>query len=365
MDRSRLRIVLVHDWLTVYGGAEEMFREVVGLFPDAPIVAAQYNPATMKFLEGREVRTSWISGLPLSKTKHYLYSPILADVYRGFDLGEFDVVLSDSHSFAHGARKREGGLHVCYYHTPARSLWVPEVDQRASGWLKQRIAKRIKRLDLEAAKGPDVALANSRTTAERVERIYRRPVAEVIYPPVDTGKWLSARGGGGTGLLMWGRLIPYKRVDLAIEAVRITGDQLHVVGGGPIRERLEAQAAGMANVRFHGRLSDDALRALIGECRALLFPGYEDFGIVPVEAMAAGLPVVAFGKGGASETVLPEFGALFHQQTPQALAEGIRSLGGRTFDVDAMKDHASKFDVLVFRERYRAAVERAIAAHFG
>jgi glycosyltransferase involved in cell wall biosynthesis len=307
-----------------------------------------------------------VQKLPLALKKHYIYAPLLAGVYRRFDLREFDVVLSDSHSFAHGVQRSPKGLHICYYHTPARSLWVPEIDRRASGGLiKPLIAKRLKVLDLAASKRPDILLANSRTTAARIEKFYGRRVAEVIYPPVETAKFLKIeRKDDHAGLLCWGRLIPYKRVDLAIGAAKKLGMKLNIVGSGPMEASLRSQAGEDPLIEFHGRLSDEALHDLMAHSRAVIFPGYEDFGIVPVEALAAGLPVVAFGEGGATETVLPQFGSLFKHQTVDSLAEAILKLDNVEFDVDAARAHAMTFDASRFRERYRAVVEASIKAHF-
>lgn len=352
---------LVHDWLTVPGGAEEVLREVFQLFPGT-VFTAQFDSARFPWLDGRSVRSSWVSALPWSKSRHYLYAPILADVYRRMDISAFDLVLTDSHSFAHHVRKRPEALHVCYYHTPARSLWAPEIDPRAGrDPLRRVIARRLRRLDLAASKNPDVVLANSKTTAERIRRVYGRAVEEIIYPPVDTSLWADVeRTSDVEGFLMWGRLIAYKRFDLAIEAAKQVGCRLNIVGDGPFRSALERLAAGYDNIRFHGRLPDADLKRLMGRSRAVLFPGYEDFGIVPVEALAAGLPVVSYGRGGASETVTDACGTQFFEQTPESLREAIETLQERTFEPSVLRARASEFDSSVFRAKYRAAIERAL-----
>lgn len=364
-----VRYALVHDWLTVPGGSEDVFREVCELYPGT-VYTSQWDASRIKFLAGREVKTSVVQRLPLALKKHYLYAPVLPFVYRRFGLGDYDVVLSDSHSFAHAVRKRAGALHVCYYHTPARSLWVPEVDDRAStgklAWLKKLIARGLKRMDLQSSRNPDVIFANSKTTAERIRKFYGREVDAVIYPPVDVRKWLDVpRVSEDEGLLYWGRLIRYKRVDLAIEAAIRTGQKLNIVGSGPAEAELRAMAAGHENIVFHGRLPDADLKRLMSRCRAFVFPAYEDFGIVAVEALAAGLPVVAFGAGGASESVLPQFGVLFHEQTPEAVTEAVRSLDGREFDREAMREHAMRFDSGRFREEYAREVAKALANWWG
>jgi glycosyltransferase involved in cell wall biosynthesis len=350
---------LVHDWLTVPGGAEEVLRETLHLFPGT-VFTAQYNPARFPWLRDTKVRDTWLSRMPLSKSRHYLYAPILADIYSRMNLDGFELILTDSHTFAHHVRKPKGAIHICYYHTPARSLWVPEIDDRAGeGLVRTRIANRLRRLDLMASRNPDVVLANSNTTAERIRRVYKRDVEEVIYPPVDTGKWLDvAHESDDEGFLMWGRLIRYKKIDIAIEAVKKTGHRLNIVGSGPYEAFLRQAAGGAPNIRFHGRLPDDDLKKLMARSCGVLFPGYEDFGIVPVEAMAAGLPVIAFGQGGASETVGAGCGLLFQEQTSASLAEAIELLPSLEIDRNYLRARAKTYDTQVFRDKYSAAVRR-------
>lgn len=359
MDLSR--VALVHDWLTVPGGAELVLEEIYRLYPGT-IVAAQYNPARFPAFKDAKVVTSKVTHLPWSKTKHYLYAPVLADIYRGFDLSNYDLILTDSHTFAHNVRKRPDAVHVCYYHTPARSLWYPEIDNRAGNDpLRRLIAKRLKRLDLQASKGPDVILANSVTTAKRIEETYHRKVHEVIYPPVRTETWLDVeRRSDKAGYLMYGRMVMHKRIDLAIAAAKITGDRLNIVGAGPAEPSLKQLAEGSPNIVFHGRLPDDQLKALMSECKALIFSGYEDFGIVPVEALAAGLPVIAYAAGGATETVTEGCGLLFWEQTPECLAEAMGEFSTKAFDPAHLKQRAREFDVEVFRTKYIHAVERSL-----
>lgn len=360
------KVALVHDWLTVPAGSEAVFAEVCALFPGT-VFASQIDAARCKFLEPYPLRPSFVQRLPWALRRHYLYAPILPMAYRMMDLSAFEVVLSDSHSFAHGVQKAPGAMHVNYYHTPARSLWVPEIDPRAGKtWLHRLIASRLKKLDYKASKNPDVIFTNSATTADRVRKFYGREVDQVIYPPVHTEPWLKVpRTSTDAGLITWGRLIGYKRVDLAIEAVRRTGHKLQVVGSGPLEAELRRQAADCPNVVFHGRLPDDALLELMSHCQAFLFPAYEDFGIVAVEAMAAGLPVVAFAEGGASETVTEQFGIRFAEQSVESIVDALHRLDKATFDVPALREHAKAFDVSVFRTEYAKAVEGAARKHFG
>lgn len=359
LDSNKLAIVT--DWLTVPGGAEEVTRTLHQALPNAPILAAQYNPAKFPWLSDADVRTSWLSRMPLCKTKHYLYAPILADVYRAMDVREFDFVLAFSHTFAHNIRPREDAVMFAYYCTVARSLWVPEIDGRAGdGWLRQQIVNRLKRLDLEAAARPTYVTAISHTGAARVEKFYKRPIDAVIYPAVDVEKWMETpRVSEREGFTMWSRLIPYKKFDLAIEAAKLGGFKLNIVGSGPDEARLKEMAAGTANVVFHGRLADDQLSSLLSESQGVLFPAYEDFGIVPIEAMAAGLPVVVFQEGGAAETVTEEFGEQIPTQTPQELADAVRRLQSRDFDAEKLRQRAFEFRYDRFKKELMHHLEQA------
>lgn len=358
------KIALVHDWLTVPGGAESVLEEIYSLFPGT-VFCSQFDRERFPGLREADVRPTVLQRLPFSLKRHYLYAPLMPAAYRALDLTEFDLVLADSHSFAHQARGRADALHVCYYHTPARSLWFPEIDGRAStSTLRRALARRLRALDLDASRNADVILANSETTAQRVAKVYGRAVERVIYPPVDTQPWATTPiSPTRQGFVIWGRLVPYKRVDVAIDACRLLGVPLHVVGSGPEHDRLRARAEGDPSITFHGRLEATELRRVLGTCEGALFPGYEDFGIVPIEAMAAGLPVVAFDAGGASETVLPPVGERFSPQTPHALAAAIQRLRMRSFDPQELQRHASRFDRTVFRAQYTEAITQAWETH--
>ncbi len=358
-----MRVAVVHDWVTVPGGSEEVLREVFHLYPGV-LFTSQFDRPKYPWLHDAEVRTSFIQRLPMSLTKHQLYAPVLSWIYPRFDFSEFDLVLSDSHSFAHGIIKRPDALHVNYYHAPARALWLPEIDDRARGVLRQMIARKLRNRDLVFSKRPDVLFANSQTTADRIERFYGRKVDRVIYPPVHTGRFLKIpRRSDDEGFLMWGRHITYKRFDLAVGAAKKHGFKLNLVGSGPLTEKLKALAAGHPNIVFHGRLPDADLDDLISRSRAVLFPCYEDFGIVPVEAMAAGVPVIAYGEGGAGETVRGDFGVIMRELSVDELVRCVSELETRHFDPDQLRDHARTFDVEVFRKTYREEVERALAGH--
>ena len=360
---TSLKYAVISDWLAVFGGAEQVFGEICELVPGV-VFSSQCKREIYPYLANREVRTSLVQHLPYALTKHYIYAPLMPAIYSGFDFSEFDVLIVTSHSFAHHCRAREGGAYLCYYHTPARSLWNPEIDDRASSGrlaaVRKLMAPSYKRKDLAASRNPGYLVANSHTTAGRIKQHYGREVDEVIYPPVETGKWSSVKHvSEDAGFVVWGRQVSYKRTDLAIEAVRRTGDSLHIVGSGPCIPALKKQAEGLSNVHFHGRLPDEELMSLVSRARGVLFPGYEDFGIVPVEGMAAGLPVVAFAAGGAAESV-GEDGVLFHEQTVDSLVEAIGKLRFLRVDPLRLQEKAKGYDVAVFRTRFVKAVHAAI-----
>jgi glycosyltransferase involved in cell wall biosynthesis len=356
-----LKTCLVHDWLTVAGGAEEVLKRVLEVIP-ATIIAAQYNSEKFPWVGETPVRSHWISKLPLSKTKHYIYAPFLGDVYRSLNLDEFDLVVTSSHSFSHNVRPRPNAINYCYYYTATRSLWMPEIDGRAgSGWIMQKIVNRLKKYDYQAAQQPTYITAISHTSAKRVEKFYGRPVDEVIYPPVEVEKFAHVKSvSTDAGYLIWGRQIKYKKSDIAVQAAVKLGFKLNIVGNGPELEKLKEMAAGVDNITFHGRLSDEDLTELMSRSKAFLFPGYEDFGIVVVEALAAGLPVIAYREGGASEILTPELGEFIQEQTPDSIGEAIQRFEKRTFNPDDARKRAQDFSVERFQLEFMASVDRAI-----
>lgn len=360
---ARPKTLLVHDWMPTLGGSENVFEEICSMYA-GPVVSALVKPNLFPWLNDRSVQSSVFQNLPFAFWKHYLFAPWMPNFYRHVRTAGFDIVLVDSHSFAHHVSRSADVPYLCYYHTSARSLWNPEIDDRAvSGrlaWIRRKIADRLRDLDLRASRNPSYLVANSQTTAERIERNYGRLVDEVIYPPVNVQKWSDTpRIDHSEGFLMWGRLIGYKRIDLAIEAAKLTGFKLNIVGSGPYEAKLRALVGDSGNIHFHGRLSDLDLKVLMSKSVGVLFPGYEDFGIVPVEAMAAGLPVIAYGQGGAAETVAG-FGLLLDSQDPFELARKMTEMSTLSIDYSALRLHAAQFDTSVFREKYRAAVETAI-----
>ncbi len=363
-----MRVALVHDWLTGMRGGEKVLEVLCELYPDADLytllhVEGSCSPA----IESMRIRTSFVQRLPFAASRYRYYLPLFPHAVESFSLRDYDLVLSSSHCAAKGAIPPAGATHVSYVHTPMRYVWDQFPDYFGPGRAKLpvRIAANLllpvlRAWDVASAARVDVFVANSRNVAGRIERRWRRH-AEVIHPPVDCQAFTPApRGHRGEYYLMVTAFAPYKRVDLAIEAFGRLRRPLRIVGGGQDEPRLREKAP--SNVEFLGPRPPEELVALYRGCRALVFPGEEDFGIVPLEAHSCGKPVIAFGKGGVVETLVPvdsgsgSPGAVFfREQTGEALCEAILRFEAveREFDPAAMRASALRFDRPLFKERIR------------
>ncbi len=364
------RVAVVHEWLTIPGGSEQVVLELLELFPHAELFTSIYDPAPWpEQFTGRPVHASYLSGLPGARAHYRRLLPLMDRAYRSFDLSGFDLVLSSNHACAKNVRTPPGALHVCYCHTPMRYAWEEDFLEGEDVGRLTRLALplllgRLRRQDLRGASSPDVFVANSGHVAERIERCYGR-TAEVVNPPADVEHFLGlSRSPAGLPrspadfYLVFGRVVPYKRVDLAVAACARLGVALKIAGDGRALEAVRAQAPPGSSIEFLGRVGERERDALLGGARALLFPGEEDFGIVPVEAQAAGLPVIAYRLGGAAETVLDgRTGVLFDEQSPAGLARAIERFEGLTFDEAAVRDNAARFG----RERFRREMAEVIA----
>jgi glycosyltransferase involved in cell wall biosynthesis len=359
------RVAVVHDWLTIPGGSEQVLVELLEMFPAAELFTSVYDPAPWpEQITGRRVHASFLNRLPGARRHYPKLLPLMNRAFRSFDLSGFDLVLSSSHACAKNVRKQPGALHVCYCHTPMRYAWeegflAGEEVGRATRILLPPLLARLRRADLAGAgsqEGPDVFVANSRHVAERIARYYGRE-AEIVHPPVDVDHYLALEREPRDHYLVFGRVVPYKRVDLAVAACELLGRPLKVAGDGRALEAVRAGSRG-AGTEFLGRVSDAERDRLLAGARALLFPGEEDFGIVPVEAQAAGAPVIAFGVGGAVETVIDgRTGVLFGEQSAAALAGAIERLEGLTLDQAAARANAGGFG----RERFQMEMAAVIA----
>jgi glycosyltransferase involved in cell wall biosynthesis len=368
-----VQVALVHDWLTGMRGGERCLEVFCELFPHADLFTLLHVPGSVSpLIEGRRIVTSFVQRLPGAATRYRSYLPLFPAAVRGFDLSAYDLVLSSSHCVAKAVRRRPGAVHVCYCFSPMRYVWDLYDDYVDEAGLLTRLtmpplAAVLRRWDRVTSRRVDHFVAISRHIADRIGRCYGR-AADVIYPPVDVARFHAGAGTPDDFYLVVSALVPYKRVDLAIAAAHRLGRRLLVVGVGPEAARLQGAAG--PGVEFLGWRSDEDVAALYARCRALLFPGVEDFGIVPLEAMASGRPVIALAAGGALETVVPlgapggePTGVLFETQTVEALAGAMRRFEASAdrFDPKALRAHAERFD----RPRFRDEVRRYLDARLG
>ncbi|HJA79072.1 glycosyltransferase [uncultured Desulfovibrio sp.] len=359
-----MRVALVHYWLSVMGGGEKVLEALCRLYPQADIYTHVLRPENLPAeLRRHAIRTTFINALPGSARHYQKYLPLMPLALEQLDLTAYDLVISSESGPAKGVITRPDALHLCYCHSPMRYLWDSwPTYQRNAGRLTRLFSRlllpRLRRWDYLSAQRVDRIVANSRHVARRVRKYWRREAA-VVHPPVDTRTFAPRESPGGEHYLCFGRLTCYKRVDLAVQACTRLQRPLIVIGDGEDRRRLEALAG--PSVRFLGRQEDATVRELLSRSRALLFPGEEDFGIVPVEAMSAGVPVIAYGRGGARETVRDGVtGLLFAEQTPEALEEAIRRFESceATFDPAALHAHAEHFSEERFARGMLAEVEK-------
>ncbi|HHY57261.1 MAG TPA: glycosyltransferase family 4 protein [Chloroflexi bacterium] len=359
-----LRIALVHDWLNQMGGAENVLEELVQLFPGAPVFTSIYDPRVMPpTYQAWDIRTTFMQRLPGVTHHHQKYLPVYPLAFARTDLSDYDLVLSNKSGFCHGVRTDNGkrkATHVCYCLTPTRFLWLfdqyreREQITPAIGALLQPMLAQLRRWDYAAAQRVDHFIAISREVQRRIRDIYHRE-SVVIHPPVDTDYFRPAQQPAiGDYYLVVGRLIPYKRIDLAVQAfAHLPHEKLIVVGDGRDREALMAQAT--PNVSFTGRLPRAQVKELLQSCKAFLFPGLEDFGIAPVEALSAGRPVIAFAGGGALDTVTPgETGELFQKQTVTSLLSVLQHFDPHAYRADACRAQAERFSAAAFRTKLMA-----------
>ncbi len=368
---SRRKVAIVHDYLTQAGGAERVAATLHGLFPESLLYTSVYDPkATLAYFKGVDVATSFLQRWPLSSQRMHKFAlPLYPTAFEHFDLNGYDLVVSSSSSFAKGVITPPQTCHVCYCHTPARFAWRQHeyLSQSRRGRLMSLLLRnmlgRLRSWDVESAQRPDYYVANSYNVAQRIRKYYRRDVAAVIPPPIDTGRYAPAPPCEvGSHFLIVSRLVGYKRIDLAVHACNHLQIPLRIVGTGPDLAGLKRIAG--PTIEFLGRLPDAEVAREFARCRALIFPGEEDFGMTPLECMASGRPVVAFAAGGALETVLDgETGVLFGSQTAESLAAALMAVSVAEFAPDALQAYAGQFGVQVFESRMRRFLEGALEQH--
>jgi glycosyltransferase involved in cell wall biosynthesis len=375
--RSRT-VALIHDWLNQVGGAENVLETLVRMFPGAPVFTSIYAPGLMpEHYRSWDIRTTFMQHLPGVATHHQVYLPAYPFAFSRVNLTSYDLVLSNKSGFCHGVPVPPGATHICYCLAPTRYLWQYETYRQreaigpAVDLALRPVLALLRRWDYAAAQRIHYFVAISNEIQARIRRFYGRE-STIIYPPVDVGcfwpagglPYASYRGSSSNGAalrddyyLAGGRLIPYKRTDLAVRACSELGLKLLVYGDGRDRQALE-RLAGPA-VSFLGKVSRDELARLFQGARAFIFPGLEDFGIAPVEAQAAGRPVIAFAGGGAFDTVIPgRTGEFFTEQTVESLAGVLAAFDPRAYDPAACRANAERFSVERFEQELREFIER-------
>jgi glycosyltransferase involved in cell wall biosynthesis len=359
-----MKLAIVHDYLNQMGGAERVLKVLHEIFPEAPIYTSIYAPRLVDpAFQRMDIRTSFMQRLPLVHTNHQVFLPFFPFAFESLDLRRYDVVLSMSSAWAKNVLTRPETCHVCYCLTPMRFGWSFDdyaAGERITGWQRGVLAPLMTALrlwDVAGANRVDHFAAISSVVTRRIQKFYRREAA-VIHPPVETAAYAAAgRAAKDEGyFLVVSRLIPYKRVDLAIEACNRLKAPLKIIGLGRDWARLQALAG--PTVEFLGGVDDATMRRYLWGCRAFVFPGEEDFGIAPVEAMAAGKPVVAYAAGGALDTVIEGVSGLFFARpTADSLAAALEQVADRSWDPAAITAHASHFDVRTFKSQMWRFVE--------
>jgi glycosyltransferase involved in cell wall biosynthesis len=363
-----MKIALVHDYLTQLGGAEKVLENLTELYPASPVfVLVQNKGKTGLVFPPSRIRTSWLKYFPLAGKNHHWYLTLMPRATESHNLNEFQVILSSASSIAKGVRLSDDSIHICYCHTPTRYLWHDEgsyVEELQYNKLVKKVIplflKRLKNWDLLASDRVDFFIANSRVVQDRIKKYYNRD-STVIYPPVEIDKFHISEKPDDY-FLIGGRLVAYKKYDLAIEAFNRLGIKLKIFGGGPDYKRLKKMAR--ENIEFIGPVSDSDKAKLYSKALAFIHPQLEDFGITAIESMASGRPVIAYAAGGALETVVSGVtGEFFDSQTWESLVHAILKFDSDKFNPADIRAHAYKFDRIRFKREIKDYVNLAIRSY--
>ncbi|TKJ41904.1 glycosyl transferase family 1 [candidate division LCP-89 bacterium B3_LCP] len=379
MSIGDFQIALVHDWLTGMRGGEKCLEVLCEFFPEATLFTIYHDHGAMSpIIEGMKIRTSWIERLPFARPYFRAYLPFFPAAIENFDLSAYQLIISTSHCVAKGVKTPHGSLHLSYIHTPMRYIW--EMYRHYLGSARNPLkrlfgpvlASRLRTWDVASSDRVDEFIANSENVRKRIGKHYSRD-ATVIHPPVDTDFYHPTENQGDYYLIVTA-LVPYKAVDIAVHAFNSLGRKLIIVGDGPECNHLKQIAN--ANIEFLPWQNEESLRNLYSGCQALIFPGEEDFGIVPLEAQSCGRPVVAYGRGGVLETVIPlnqqsrtadkePTGVFFHHPNSESLAEAVRELDGFDFKTEAIRRHALQFRRSVFVRKMADFINASLRKKFG
>lgn len=365
-EKARSKVALVHDWLTGMRGGEKALEAVCELYPNAELYTLLHKRNSVSsIIENRPIHRSFIQYLPFTKTLYRHYLPLFPCAIEQFDLDNHSLIISTSHCVAKSIVKTGRAFHVCYCFTPMRyareqfdDYFGAERVGRVVSSLMSPVLNSLARWDTATSGRVDLYIAISQHVARRIQRYYNRS-AKVVYPPVDTNFYKPGNMTPEDSFVIVSALVPYKRIDLAIRACKISGLKLRIVGEGPDLNRLRLLAD--SNIEFLGPLTNDAVRNLYRGSKAMLLPGEEEFGIASVEAQASGCPVIALKRGGACETIVDgETGILVEQSTPEAFANALRSAQGRSFNQSIIRRNAERFSTARFRTQFKTAIDEAL-----
>lgn len=367
-----MKIAIIHDYLVNQGGAENVLEKILELFPDAPVFTAIHkNGSVSATIEAHQIKTSFLQHAPLAKSKWQYYLPLMPKAFESIKLDEFDLIVSSSHSCAKGVTVKPSAKHICYCHTPMRYAWnlydeYSETLRQPQRFLFQKTMKRLREWDKNNSKRVDHFIANSTAVAERIMKYYGRE-AEIIHPPVATDYFtLPNEERSREYYLTVARFTPYKRIDMAINVCAEIGRPLKVVGSAVGYGQSIQKSSAESSIEFLGPISGEQLRGLYRGAKAFLMPAEEDFGITAVEAQACGTPAIAFGSGGARDTVIDkETGIYFYKQTNEELAKAIESFERMEFDRQVIRKHAERFSVEAFINRMKAALSLFLSESSG
>lgn len=359
------KVALVHDWLTGMRGGEKVLEIFCDLFPKADMFTLLHVPGSVSAkIENRAVKTSFLQSIPGIKKNYRYFLPLMPRAVEAFDLSAYDLVISTSHCVAKGAVPGPKAIHVCYCFTPMRYIWDqfdfyfgPDKANPAVRWAVKALRPGLQKWDVESSKRVNHFVADSEYAASRIQTFYGRQ-AEVIYPHADTEFYKPGQSPvKGDFHLVVSALAPYKRLELAVEAFNRMGKNLKIIGSGPSLARLKDQAK--ENIEFLGWRTNEDIRDHYRACRALIFPGTEDFGIVPLEAMACGKPVIAFGEGGALETVQESVtGIFFREASPESLIQAVHKAEKMPWDAGKIRDQALRFSRENFLSRLKSFFDK-------
>jgi len=359
-----MKVALVHDFLLKLGGAERVLKVFSDMFPDAPIFTLLYDEKSVgRVFPKEKIICSSLQNYPsFLRRKYRIFTLKMPNEVENFDFSGFDLILSSSSAFAHGIIAPTSTKHICYCHSPMRYAWDHSseyiLENDMSGFKKiiySFIVKRLREWDFLAAKRPDLYIANSGNVATRIKKYYKID-SKVVYPPVDIKKFKLTTGNNGYFLIV-STLTPYKKIDLAVSLFNKIGKKLVIIGDGPHKKYLQSISAD--NIEFLGFRPDSDVSSYMEGCRALIFPGEEDFGIVPLEAMACGKPVLAYGKGGALETVIPgETGELFYDDNIQSMEDALAKLlnNEKKYKSPHIRKHAESFNRDIFEKNIKKEI---------